>query len=305
MGMGWHEWPLMVFTVLGQCVVGGFIVLGLALILGDLNRGQQQRLHRSMFVLWVLMALAFIASTLHLGSPMRAFNSLNQVGESALSNEIAAGSAFFAVAGIYWLLAVFDKMPVVLGKIWLVIAMILGVVFVYAMCRVYSIDTVPTWDNLYTPLGFALTTLIIGPMLGYLLLQWSGVNGYMMQQLPLISVLAVIISVASVIMQAASLPMIYSSVQQATDLIPLYGTLMVWRLVLLVLGLGCWICPLIRGRAPMTLGMVFAVLLMMAGELIGRGVFYGLHMTVGMAVGGWGDIFHSGLRAARPEWFCW
>lgn len=286
MGMGWHEWPLMVFTVLGQCVVGGFIVLGLALILGDLNRGQQQRLHRSMFVLWVLMALAFIASTLHLGSPMRAFNSLNQVGESALSNEIAAGSAFFAVAGIYWLLAVFDKMPVVLGKIWLVIAMILGVVFVYAMCRVYSIDTVPTWDNLYTPLGFALTTLIIGPMLGYLLLQWSGVNGYMMQQLPLISVLAVIISVTSVIMQAASLPMIYSSVQQATDLIPLYGTLMVWRLVLLVLGLGCWICPLIRGRAPMTLGMVFAVLLMMAGELIGRGVFYGLHMTVGMAVGG-------------------
>ncbi|CNH19707.1 anaerobic dimethyl sulfoxide reductase chain C [Yersinia massiliensis] len=286
MGMGWHEWPLMVFTVLGQCVVGGFIVLGLALILGDLNRGQQQRLHRSMFVLWVLMALAFIASTLHLGSPMRAFNSLSQVGESALSNEIAAGSAFFAVAGIYWLLAVFGKMPVVLGKIWLVIAMILGVVFVYAMCRVYSIDTVPTWDNLYTPLGFALTTLIIGPMLGYLLLQWSGIHGYMMQQLPLISVLAVIISVASVIMQAASLPMIYSSVQQATDLIPLYGTLMVWRLVLLVLGLGCWICPLIRGRAPMTLGMVFAVLLMMAGELIGRGVFYGLHMTVGMAVGG-------------------
>lgn len=286
MGMGWHEWPLMVFTVLGQCVVGGFIVLGLALILGDLNRGQQQRLHRSMFVLWVLMALAFIASTLHLGSPMRAFNSLNQVGESALSNEIAAGSAFFAVAGIYWLLAVFDKMPVLLGKIWLVIAMFLGAVFVYAMCRVYSIDTVPTWDNLYTPLGFALTTLIIGPMLGYLLLQWSGIHGYMMQQLPLISVLAVIISIASVIMQAASLPLIYSSVQQASELIPLYGTLMVWRLVLLVLGLGCWICPLIRGRAPMTLGMVFAVLLMIAGELIGRGVFYGLHMTVGMAVGG-------------------
>ncbi|MCB5309479.1 dimethyl sulfoxide reductase anchor subunit family protein [Yersinia massiliensis] len=286
MGMGWHEWPLIVFTVLGQCVVGGFIVLGLALILGDLNRGQQQRLHRSMFVLWVLMALAFIASTLHLGSPMRAFNSLNQVGESALSNEIAAGSAFFAVAGIYWLLAVFDKMPVLLGKIWLVIAMFLGAVFVYAMCRVYSIDTVPTWDNLYTPLGFALTTLIIGPMLGYLLLQWSGIHGYMMQQLPLISVLAVIISIASVIMQAASLPLIYSSVQQASELIPLYGTLMVWRLVLLVLGLGCWICPLIRGRAPMTLGMVFAVLLMIAGELIGRGVFYGLHMTVGMAVGG-------------------
>ncbi|CNI77498.1 dimethyl sulfoxide reductase anchor subunit family protein [Yersinia vastinensis] len=291
MGMGWHEWPLMVFTVLGQCVVGGFIVLGLALIFGGFNRGQQLRIHRSMFVLWVLMALAFIASTLHLGSPLRAFNSLNRIGESALSNEIAAGSAFFAVAGFYWLLAVLEKMPAMLGKIWLVVAMVLGVVFVYAMCMVYSIDTVPTWDNLYTPLGFVLTVFIGGPMLGYLLLQLADVNmdgtrGRMMLQLPMISVLALIISIASVIMQAASLSTIYSSVQQASELIPNYGTLMVWRLVLLVLGLGCWICPLIRGRTPMTLGMIFAMLLIIAGELIGRGVFYGLHMTVGMAVGG-------------------
>lgn len=286
MGTGWHEWPLMIFTVLGQCVVGGFMVLGLALLFGGLSRGQQQRLHRSMLVLWVLMALAFIASTLHLGSPMRAFNSLNQVGESALSNEIAAGSAFFAVAGFYWLLAVWGKMPALLGKIWLIVAMVLGVVFVYAMCRVYAIDTVPTWDNLYTPLGFVLTALIGGPMLGYLLLQRADINGRMMLQLPMISVLALIISVASVIMQAASLPTIYSSVQQSADLIPHYGTLMVWRLVLLVLGLGCWICPLIRDRTPMMLGMIFAMLLIIAGELIGRGVFYGLHMTVGMAVGG-------------------
>lgn len=291
MGMGWHEWPLMVFTVLGQTVVGGFIVLGLALIFGGLNPGQQQRTHRSMFVLWVLMALAFIASTLHLGSPLRAFNSLNRVGESALSNEIAAGSLFFAVAGFYWLLAVLGKMPAILGKIWLVVAMVLGATFVYAMCVVYSINTVPTWDNLYTPLGFTLTVFIGGPMLGYLLLQLADINmdnanGRMMLQLPMISVLALIISIASVIMQAASLATIYSSGQQASALIPDYGTLMVWRLVLLVLGLGCWICPLIRGRKPMTLVMIFAMLLIIAGELIGRGVFYGLHMTVGMAVGG-------------------
>ncbi len=223
-----------------------------------------------------------IASTLHLGSPMRAFNSLNRVGESALSNEIAAGSVFFAVAGFYWLLAILNKMPALLGKIWLVVAMVLGVVFVYAMCRVYSIDTVPTWDNIYTPLGFVLTAFISGPMLGYLLLQWADINGRAMLQLPMISVLALIISLASVIMQAASLPLIYSSVQQASQLIPDYGTLMVWRLVLLVLGLGCWICPLIRGRTPMTLGMIFAMLLIIVAELIGRGVFYGLHMTVGM-----------------------
>ena len=31
MGNGWHEWPLMIFTVFGQCVAGGFIVMALAL----------------------------------------------------------------------------------------------------------------------------------------------------------------------------------------------------------------------------------------------------------------------------------
>lgn len=72
MGSGWHEWPLMIFTVFGQCVAGGFIVLALALLKGDLRAESQQRVIACMFGLWVLMGIGFIASMLHLGSPMRA-----------------------------------------------------------------------------------------------------------------------------------------------------------------------------------------------------------------------------------------
>lgn len=145
MGSGWHEWPLIIFTVFGQCVVGGFIVLALALMKGDLSREQQQRVVWSMFGLWVLMGVGFVASTLHLGSPMRAFNSLNRVGASSLSNEIASGALFFAVGGIGWLLAALNKLPAVLRHLWLVITMVLGVIFVWMMVRVYNtIDTVPT-----------------------------------------------------------------------------------------------------------------------------------------------------------------
>ena len=43
MGMGWHEWPLMLFTVLGQCVVGAIIVMGLTVIGGNLNEQQSRR----------------------------------------------------------------------------------------------------------------------------------------------------------------------------------------------------------------------------------------------------------------------
>jgi anaerobic dimethyl sulfoxide reductase subunit C (anchor subunit) len=70
----------------------------------------QQRIVRVMFGLWVLMGIGFIASMLHLGTPMRALNSLNRIGSSALSNEIASGSLFFAVGGIGWLLAMAGKL---------------------------------------------------------------------------------------------------------------------------------------------------------------------------------------------------
>ncbi len=43
MGSGWNDWPLMIFTVFGQCVAGGFIVLALELLKGDLRAEAQQR----------------------------------------------------------------------------------------------------------------------------------------------------------------------------------------------------------------------------------------------------------------------
>ncbi|ABF03111.1 TPA: dimethyl sulfoxide reductase anchor subunit [Shigella flexneri] len=261
MGSGWHEWPLMIVTVFGQCVAGGFIVLALALLKGDLRAEAQQRVIACMFGLWVLMGIGFIASMLHLGSPMRAFNSLNRVGASALSNEIASGSIFFAVGGIGWLLAMLKKLSPALRTLWLVVTMVLGVVFVWMMVRVYnSIDTVPTWYSIWTPMGWA------------------------MRLLPAISVLALVVSGVMSVMQGTELATIHSSVQQAAALVPDYGALMSWRIVLLAVALCLWIAPQLKGYQPAVPLLSVSFILLLAGELIGRGVFYGLHMTVGMAV---------------------
>lgn len=284
MGNGWHEWPLMVFTVLGQCVAGGFIVMALALMTGISERAQQKRVHGAMIVLWVLMGIGFMASVLHLGSPLRAFNSLNRIGDSALSNEIASGSVFFAVGGFWWLLTVLGKMPQALGKIWMVLTMILGVVFVWMMCNVYLIDTVPTWYSAYTPLSFFLTMFIGGPLLGYLLLRVAGVTGWGMRILPAISLLAVLVSSMVVMLQGMELATIQSSIAQASALVPQYGALMSWRLLALAAALVCWIIPQLKGGQASPAVLALAFVLVIAGELIGRGVFYGLHMTVGMAI---------------------
>ncbi|EMX3003987.1 dimethyl sulfoxide reductase anchor subunit [Raoultella ornithinolytica] len=285
MGSGWHEWPLMIFTVFGQCVAGGFIVLALALMKGGLSNEQQQRVVLSMFGLWVLMGIGFIASTMHLGSPMRAFNSLNRIGASSLSNEIASGALFFAVGGIGWLLAVVKKLPAGLRSLWLVATMVLGILFVWMMVRVYNtIDTVPTWYTVWTPLSFFLTLFLGGPLLGCLLLRVAGVDGWAMRLLPVVTRLALVASVIVALMQGSELPMIHSSIQQASALVPDYGSLMAWRVVALVLALACWVVPLLKGYQPAVPLLSLALVLVLVGEMVGRGIFYGLHMTVGMAI---------------------
>ena len=284
MGSGWHEWPLVIFTVFGQCVAGALIVAGCAWFKEE-DSAARTRIVRSMFFLWVVMGIGFIASVLHLGTPMRAFNSLNRIGASALSNEIAAGSVFFAVGGFWWLISVLNKMPPALGKIWLVVSQILGIVFVWAMTRVYQIDTVPTWYTGYTTLGFFLTMALGGPLFAALLLRAAKAS-FKGKLAAAISVLALLASVAVVVGQSNALAGIHSSVQQASALLPDYGTLQIWRILLLAAGLGCWLCPLARSQEPKVIGLFAGLVLVVLGELIGRGLFYGLHMTAGMAIAG-------------------
>lgn len=284
MGNGWHEWPLVLFTVLGQCVAGALIVSGYGWLTTK-DDAVKQRIVRSMFFLWLVMGIAFLASVMHLGSPLRAFNSLNRIGASALSNEIASGSLFFAVGGLWWLVAFLGRMPATLGKIWLLLSMLLGLVFVYAMTNVYQIDTVPTWYNGYTTLAFFMTLLLSGPLFAALLLRAAGVS-CSPARFAGISVLALLVTVAVVVLQGLSLGEIHSSVQNAGALVPDYASLQVWRILLLVAGLGCWICPLVRRKEPSVGGLALGLVSVLAGEIIGRGLFYGLHMTVGMAVAG-------------------
>ena len=155
--------------------------------------------------------------------------------------------------------------------------MLLGLVFVYAMTNVYQIDTVPTWYNGYTTLAFFMTMLLSGPLFAALLLRAAGVS-CSPARFTGISALALLVTVAVVVLQGLSLGEIHSSVQNAGALVPDYASLQVWRI--------CWICPLVRRKEPSVGGLALGLVCVLAGEIIGRGLFYGLHMTVGMAVAG-------------------
>ncbi len=58
-----------------------------------------------------------------------------------------------------------------------------------------------------------------------------------MRLLPAVSLLALVISTVVALMQGAELATIHSSIQQASALVPDYGSLMAWRVVLLTAAL--------------------------------------------------------------------
>lgn len=276
---GLHELPLIIFTVLAQSVVGAWLLFSWVLCQPNSTQSKQY-LHKAMFVLLVLLGIGFFCSILHLGSPFRAFNSLNRVGSSMLSNEIASGAVFFTFAGVYWLLSILGKMPEALAKIWLILTAFLGLVFMYMMNNVYHINTVPTWNTALTSWQFYLTVVIGGSALGYALLNANPHKEYRLCSVPYIYLAGLFFAVVVVIYQAFGLSHIHSSVQQAVDLVPDFANLQALRFTLLALA-AIALCKL-----PKTSLLSLAALAVLFAEMIGRLLFYGLHMTVGMAVAG-------------------
>lgn len=281
--MAWHELPLIIFTVLAQTSVGAFLVLGTLLLTKRIPVNIEQRLHKAMFVLWGLMGLGFVASVLHLGSPQRAMNALNMVGNSWLSNEIATGSLFFALGGLFWLLSVLEKGSEGLHKGLMLGTMAMGAVFMYAMIMVYMIDTVPTWYTGLTPAAFLLTMVVSGVALAHLLLLVAQHKLTAADTaLPVLGLLGAFGVAIAVAMLSIHLGGIETSVASALALVPDLAGLQSLRLVLLAVGVVIWLLPLLTKKSPALVPMAVAFGLILVSELVGRGVFYGIHLTAGM-----------------------
>ncbi|WP_154124230.1 DmsC/YnfH family molybdoenzyme membrane anchor subunit [Grimontia hollisae] len=281
--MAWHEWPLVVFTVFAQTAVGAFIVLSVLLLSKQFCPGGEARLHKSMFGLWAIMGLGFIASTMHLGSPHRAFNALNMVGSSWLSNEIASGSVFFALGGLFWLLSVLDRGSEGVRKLLQLGAIAVGAFFMYAMIMVYMIDTVPSWYTGLTPMAFLLTMAVSGLALAHLLLVVAKHELTTADKtLPVLGLLAAMGVMIAVAMLMAHLGGITTSVTTGLAVVPDMATTQLIRLGLLATGIGIWLVPVLMKQKPALPVMVLAFALILVSELVGRGLFYGMHFTVGV-----------------------
>ncbi|MEZ8676691.1 dimethyl sulfoxide reductase anchor subunit family protein [Vibrio splendidus] len=281
--MIFHEWSLIFFTVLAQTAVGGYLLIGArALVLGH----DEEKLNSykvPMFILWALMGLGFMFSTTHLGSPLRAFNAFNQLGSAWLSNEVFFGAALFAVGGMQWLLSVLKKGGAAIQKALMVGAMVLGVIFMYAMINVYMINTVPTWDNIYTPLSFIMTMVVGGLLLSQFVIVFANDSRFTVDRnITMLAVIAVAISLIVTVGKLNLIGDIQTSVAKASELVDGLGSYVILQVALLMASLLVWILPMLNKAKVNPVNLGLALVLFLASELIGRGLFYSLHMTSGL-----------------------
>ncbi|QIL86893.1 dimethyl sulfoxide reductase anchor subunit (plasmid) [Vibrio sp. HDW18] len=281
--MIFHEYSLIFFTVLAQTAVGGYLLVSAHALVMKFDAQQLYRYRLPMFVLWAIMGLGFLFSTTHLGSPLRALNAFNKIGSAWLSNEVLFGAAFFAVGGLQWLLSALKKGGMVIQKLLMIVAMVLGILFMYSMIKVYMINTVPTWFNAYTPLSFVMTILLAGLLLGQWILVSAKDSRFSLDRN--IVMLAIILVAASIIVtigKAHLIGEIHNSVVQAATLVDRLATYLSVQIALLMSGLLIWVLPMINRSKlnPINLGVALGFII--ASELVGRGLFYSLHMTSGL-----------------------
>ena len=161
------EWPLVVFTLLAQAGVGT-LAAGETLGWFVCNKAgaarEKPHLFKSRLLALILSTTGLAMSFLHLGSPLKAINALNNLKSSWLSREILAAVIFL----FFLSLSVFltrKKKPS--GKTAIIVstaAVFAGLFLILAMSILYMLPGVLFWDHVITPLSFFTTTFLLGFM---------------------------------------------------------------------------------------------------------------------------------------------
>jgi anaerobic dimethyl sulfoxide reductase subunit C len=165
--MNIKDWALVVFTILAQMSVGAFVLQRFVHLYATRKASVEEadRMNdRAVVVIILTLGLGFLASLLHLGSPVTAPKAVLNYATSWLSREILLGVAFVVLGALFALLQWFKIGPAVLRNVIAWIASAFGLGLVYSMAMVYMLPTMPSWNTLATPILFFVTTFLLGAL---------------------------------------------------------------------------------------------------------------------------------------------
>ena len=150
------HWPLVVMSILTQLSVGAFTNVWARQLLGFSGR-----LGLAALASLLVGGLALAASTFHLGRPVHAYRALRMWRRSWLSREVLAFGCFSNVAFVYAALLVL-KLPgsLVAGGL----TTLLGIIGLTCTARIYMVRPRPAWNSKHTLMEFYLSALLLGSL---------------------------------------------------------------------------------------------------------------------------------------------
>jgi len=260
------HWPLVALTLLTQLSLGTVAATVVLQLAGAASRAVMGGAAVGAFAAG---AVALGASLLHLGRPGRALKALRNVRTSWLSREVALFSAFSGLSLLYA-----ARLSAVVG----VLAVVAGGAGVYASGRLYLVPARPVWNSWRTPVAFFATAAATGPLLAFFMVDRSRVAGGWLAGLVAVAALGTLAQVAVQVHLAVTVRRRSDRQHQGTAhlLLGRFGGRFQGRLALsavaLMLLVGALLEPLSSPAAAGRLGA--AVVVVAAGELLGRWLFY-------------------------------
>lgn len=274
------EITLVLLTTIAPSAILAYVVMMGRLFIGPSLSDDTYKTIRKM--LWIPLAICMVglvASATHLGNPANALYVLSRVGFSPLSNEVFSLSIFLGLAAIFWIAGFAVQRHRVFDFVIVILLVVSSVVALAFMSRAYSVDTIPTWNNVAIVPTVAVSAGIVGPLLANVCMGKSlSYNAW--KAAVTVSIVCGILWISLHVYVGVQLPSIQSTLFSASMLVPMYMGCIAASSVLLV---ASWALTTAGVRRASYAMQITAIVLGYSSIFIMRMMFYMTHMTVGIA----------------------
>ena len=306
--MNVREWALPVYTVLMQLAIGALFALWAirSRSLKDHAADDIDRIFRKpILVIFLTITVAMIGSHLHLSRPYLSFLALLNIRTSWLSREIAFTILLFLSSGLLTYLIWFRRGHTALKTALGWLSILAGCAAIFSMSSLYLIPTQPFWNTPLTIVTFFATALLLGVTSACAFMIMDTVlsdtqepalsetrRSILRRALPWFAGLVGLGMVIIILLNVGGLVLLENGddlLQMSRALLlGVYGPLLAMRFVALVAGavfLEFSVLRILRKRTPLmsiVAPIYIACLLIMISEILGRFLFYAVHIRVGV-----------------------
>ena len=279
------ELPLALFTTLASVGIGAFVAMFCAIYVNkSMEASGLKQLDKLTAVPLGFCVVALICAFFHLASPMNAFNIVNTIGSSPMTNEIVAFCVFLLLAIVYWIVALVGGLSKHTPRVvFSGIVALAGLIACIMMGLAYALPAIPIWNSPWGTVQVLGAMLLGGTLLGGTILNMSvkdtpleGEADGRIRLLAMLGCLVLIIGTAVLFGMGASAKSAMIDVAANT------GTLIVPLILTIAFSLVATATVFLGKGAKRTAWLGCGTIIALIVIFLARGIFYGVQIGIGL-----------------------